>query len=44
MATPSRMAAAIDARAGVVSGNWLADYDRMDPARRFETARALRFG
>jgi hypothetical protein len=34
----------INARAGVVSENWLADYDRMDPARRFETARALRFG
>jgi hypothetical protein len=34
----------INDRAGVASENWLAGYDRMDPARRFETARALRFG
>ena len=34
----------INARAGVVSEYWLAGYDRMDPTRRFETARALRFG
>jgi len=34
----------INARAGVVSENWLAGYDRLDPDRRFETARALRFG
>ena len=44
MATPSRMAAAIDARVGVVPAYWLSDYDRMDPARLFDTARTLRFG
>jgi hypothetical protein len=34
----------INDRAGVVSADWLAGYDRLDPDRRFETARALRFG
>jgi hypothetical protein len=34
----------INDRAGVVSADWLACYDRLDPERRFETARALRFG
>jgi hypothetical protein len=34
----------INDRAGVVSADWLAGYDRLDPERRFETVRALRFG
>ena len=33
----------INARAGVVSENWLAGYDRLDLDRRLQTARALRF-
>jgi hypothetical protein len=33
----------INARAGVVTENWLAGYDRLDLDRRLETSRALRF-